>query len=228
MSSNVELSDYLILLESLRDDLAANLRKRGVQAENAETLQSLVPKVLYIPQGNPYLGYFEGTLAKTHINNGEYGVFLYGETVPMSGVFNITGYYKMASAVLTLTGSGLSLVTINAPGWLVSVTDDTRATLTLDTAEIQASGLMQSYLDAITFSYTNSEPAPDNEGVADKAVHVSISFKAIEQDTGTEYPIEGSCTFDIQRNSWDHVEDTYPLMSNLDTHTWSQVEDLVV
>ena len=45
------LNDYLVLLESLRDDLASNLRKRGVEALDTETLQILVPKVLQIPQG---------------------------------------------------------------------------------------------------------------------------------------------------------------------------------
>ena len=210
------LNDYLVLLESLRDDLASNLRKRGVEALDTETLQILVPKVLQIPQGNPYLGYFEGTLAKTHITNGDanYGVFLYGETVPFTDVFRITGYFKMASAVITLTGTGITAMTINAPdGWVVNKISDESATLTLNTEEIQSAPWMMEFLNGITFS-------------SESEAHVSASFKAIEVDTGTEYPIEGSCSWDIQLNSWEHVEDTYPTMADLDVHTWDQVEHL--
>ena len=87
----------------------------------------------------------------------------------------------MASAVVTLTGTGITAMTINAPdGWVVNKISDESATLTLNTEEIQSAPWMMEFLNGITFS-------------SESEAHVSASFKAIEVDTGTEYPIEGSC-----------------------------------
>ena len=47
----MDITDYLTRLDSLRDQLADNLVKKGVDATQDESLTELIPKVLEITQG---------------------------------------------------------------------------------------------------------------------------------------------------------------------------------
>jgi len=51
MSKIITQSDYTSALVSKRNDLADNIDTKGVEAEQTEKLNSLVPKVLEIPSG---------------------------------------------------------------------------------------------------------------------------------------------------------------------------------
>lgn len=53
MSKIITQSDYTSALVSKRNDLADNITEKGVEAEQTEKLNTLVPKVLEIPSGVP-------------------------------------------------------------------------------------------------------------------------------------------------------------------------------
>lgn len=211
---STSLTAYLELLESLRDDLAANLSGLGVTASASETLQTLIPKVLSIPQGNPYVAYFKATRKVSHITNGAYQEFLFGQNVSFANIFQFAGYYMLSSCKVTLTGSGITAMIITAPGWTINKASDKSATLTANTASIKSGSAMQSLFNVISVK-SNSE------------AHITITFTAYEQTTNKSYNISGGVTFDIQKNSWARVEDTYPTFAKLNKATWKQVESLV-
>ena len=51
----MSIANYLTALDAQRDQLARNLVTMGVQASESEKLNTLVPKVLQIPQTLMYL-----------------------------------------------------------------------------------------------------------------------------------------------------------------------------
>lgn len=113
----MSLTPYLSLLESLRDDLAANLTKMGVSASDTETLQTLVPKVLQIAQGNISQEVF---VAQMHAFSVSYGYFSTGEICHFTGICQIQYYNKISFLTVTISGTGLSALTVTAPNWTVT------------------------------------------------------------------------------------------------------------
>lgn len=217
-----QLSVELEFLKKLRDDLAKNINAMGVTANNTETLKELIPKVLFISQGNPHTSYFNAEFTGTpiegnkhQIKNGKYGVFLYGEPISFDNVIDVFGYFKMSSCKLTFTGTGLNTLNLTAPGWTINkAPDGTSITFTMNTLDINSGGLISSKLDAIYFDSISE-------------VHATCTFEATEKESGTVQKVAGSTSFNIQQNSWQHVEDTYQTMGILSAYTWEEMENLV-
>ena len=69
----MSIGNYLTALDEQRDALARNLVTMGVQASETEKLNTLVPKVLQIPQTNPDVTLFRASVDALH----DYGEKLY-------------------------------------------------------------------------------------------------------------------------------------------------------
>lgn len=62
----MSIGNYLTALDESRDALARNLVTMGVQASETEKLNTLVPKVLQIPQTNPDITLFRASIDALH------------------------------------------------------------------------------------------------------------------------------------------------------------------
>ena len=60
----MSIGNYLTALDEQRDALARNLVTMGVQASESEKLNSLVPKVLQIPQTKPDITLYKASRRK--------------------------------------------------------------------------------------------------------------------------------------------------------------------
>lgn len=69
----MSIGNYLTELDNQRDQLARNLVAMGVQASETEKLNTLVPKVLQIPQTKPDVTLFRASIDALH----DYGEKLY-------------------------------------------------------------------------------------------------------------------------------------------------------
>ena len=69
----MSIGNYLTALDEQRDSLARNLVTMGVQASESEKLNSLVPKVLQIPQTKPDVTLFRASIDALH----DYGESVY-------------------------------------------------------------------------------------------------------------------------------------------------------
>lgn len=215
MATSIKIS--LEFLDELRNDLAKNINRMGVTASNTETLKELIPKVLFITQGNPFTGYFDAEFTKERIMDGDYSTFLYGDEVTLEGAVDVIGYFKMSSCELKLVGTGLDNLQVTVdPSWTKTVNEDgTELKLTRNTNEVGSGGLMTALLEDIKFS------AVEN-------VYVTCTFTATEAGTGEIKTATGSTKFTIQKNSWERVEDIYTTWNVLNNYTWNQLENLQV
>ena len=62
----MSIANYLTALDQQRDQLARNLTVMGVQASETEKLNTLVPKVLQIPQTKPDVTLFKASIDTLH------------------------------------------------------------------------------------------------------------------------------------------------------------------
>lgn len=62
----MSIANYLTALDAQRDQLARNLVTMGVQASESEKLNTLVPKVLQIPQTKPDVTLFKASIDTLH------------------------------------------------------------------------------------------------------------------------------------------------------------------
>ena len=69
----MSIGNYLTALDEQRDQLARNLLTMGVQASDTEKLNTLVPKVLQIPQTKPDITLFKASIDALH----DYGEKVY-------------------------------------------------------------------------------------------------------------------------------------------------------
>ena len=88
----MSIGNYLTALNEQRDQLARNLLTMGVQASETEKLNTLVPKVLQIPQTKPDITLFKASIDALH----DYGEKVY--------TFYNDGYRSLAG----FTESGIS------------------------------------------------------------------------------------------------------------------------
>ena len=206
-------AQYLTHLTNLRDQLAHNLARCGVAADASETLTTLIPKVLDISSGNPYLGYFVANFTSKEFET-TYGVLLYNTPARFKGMMSIEGYFKMSSFTLTLAGSGLTALQITAPGATVTKTSDAAATLVYATPSSVTRHNLQDMLDAVIFQ--SNAPA-----------QFTITASSVEQDTGDIKTVTGSKSLKIQKNCWGVVQDKYVNWATMEKMIWDQIENLV-
>ena len=62
----MSIANYLTELDNQRDQLARNLVAKGVQASETEKLNTLVPKMLQIPQTKPDVTLFRASIDALH------------------------------------------------------------------------------------------------------------------------------------------------------------------
>lgn len=62
----MSIGNYLTALDEQREQLARNLVTMGVQASETEKLNTLVPKVLQIPQTKPDITLFKASIDALH------------------------------------------------------------------------------------------------------------------------------------------------------------------
>ncbi len=82
----MSIANYLTALDEQRDQLARNLVAMGVAASESEKLNTLVPKVLQIPQTQPDVTLFKASIDTLH----DYGEKLY--TFYNDGYRSLTGF----------------------------------------------------------------------------------------------------------------------------------------
>lgn len=141
-----KLAPYFQLLTQLRDELAANLTRMGVAAAPSESLQSLVPKVLLIAQGDTSQEVFLASCQS--VFDVSYGFFSTGETASFAGMCAISAFCRVASLRVEITGTGLSGLTVSAPGWTITAGDENITLTRAAASRFEA----QDALDRISFS----------------------------------------------------------------------------
>lgn len=100
----MSIGNYLTALDEQRDALARNLVTMGVQASESEKLNTLVPKVLQIPQTKPDITLFRASTDTLH----DYGEKVY--------TFYNDGYRSyLATKNITKKDSIPSTMTVIAP-----------------------------------------------------------------------------------------------------------------
>lgn len=82
----MSIANYLTALDEQRDALARNLVTMGVSASESEKLNTLVPKVLQIPQTKPDITLFKASIDTLH----DYGESIY--TFYNDGYRSLTGF----------------------------------------------------------------------------------------------------------------------------------------
>lgn len=117
------VQEQIVRLLGLRSDLADNLTRMGVDASADEPLQTLVPKVLRILQGDTSKVAFTASLADA-IPGVSFGFFLLGEVARPFPVFDVTYFNRISEVRLRFavapSGPGeLSSLVVSAPGWVM-------------------------------------------------------------------------------------------------------------
>ena len=82
----MSIANYLTALDEQRDALARNLVTMGVSASETEKLNTLVPKVLQIPQTKPDITLFKASIDTLH----DYGEKVY--TFYNDGYRSLSGF----------------------------------------------------------------------------------------------------------------------------------------
>ena len=115
----MSIGNYLTALDEQRDQLARNLLTMGVQASETEKLNTLVPKVLQIPQTKPDITLFKASIDALH----DYGEKVYTSIMtaiaPLQDSQNptsISAVRRMAMPFTTIsrTSTGVRLSTLCA------------------------------------------------------------------------------------------------------------------
>lgn len=193
------VTPYLELLAELRGELAENLAYMGVEASDSETLQTLVPKVLQILQGDPAQELFTAEMLAL---SPSYGFYSTGETAALAGVCKITLCNRVASASVTVSGSGVSALTVTAPGWSIA---RTASAVTL-TRAVSCRAELERALDAVTL-------AGDDSTEVLAQITVGVTFQSGESAAASG---SAELKFSYQTN-WKLFEELYG-------YTWAELE----
>lgn len=205
------LTAYLELLVSLRGDLAAHLNYMGVEASADEPLKTLVPKILQIPQGDPSKEVFSAQMSAFDV---AYDFFSTGETASLDGICSITLYNLVTALTVSITGSGLSALTVSASGWTVTRTS---SSITL-TRQVSCKADAEAALRTVRFS--GDDATEINANISVKATFRSGATAAASGSTALKYSYQ--TTWDILQNAfgytWRQLE--------ADSITWRKLEAL--
>lgn len=205
-----KLTPYFQLLTQLRSDLVANLVKMGVDAAEAETLQELIPKVLLIAQGDTSQEVFSASCQEAF--DVSYGFFSTGETASFAGMCSIVAFCRVGSLKVEISGTGLSGLTIIAPGWTV-VSGDT----IILTQAVSSRFAAQDALDDISF-----------EGDGEANVEASIQISAVTE-SGQVIPADGAAALYFKYGAtWELLEAVGYTWEDLESGalTWAGLETM--
>ena len=109
------LTPYFALLTQLRADLAGNLARMGVPATAEEPLQTLVPKVLQILQGDVDADVWSAVQIADFAPS--MGFFDRNETVALSGMAAVAKANRVTQLRLDVTGDNAQAATVAGQGW---------------------------------------------------------------------------------------------------------------
>lgn len=206
------IAEYLQALDSLRDQLADNLQKMGVDASQNETLQTLVPKVLGIQQGDMRHEYCDVTLLDFPCT---YGFYSYDETATMIGVLDVNGFYMVRSAEIIISGTGLSALQITAQNWTITQSD-TEISLQCSVLDKTAN----QFLDLVDVIQIKLKENID--------LTATVTMIIIGDETGEVVGATGSAELRFQNNSWAAIEARGYTWSDIEanSYTWDDIENL--
>lgn len=201
------LAPYVQLLTQLRADLAADLRYMGVDAADTETLQTLIPKVLQIAQGDTSQEVFQAELADSF--NVSYGFFAAGEVASLAGMCTISAMCRVSALRVTVSGSQVNALTVAAPGWTVSRGDD----LVLEYPGVTSRRAAEQALAAVRF-----------EGDGQTPVAGVVQLCAVGE-SGQLLPASGRPVLRYEYGlSWSILESIGYTWGQLGDKSWAQLE----
>lgn len=207
-----KIAEYLQALDNLRDQLADNLSKMGVTASQDETLQTLVPKVLGIQQGDMRHEYCDVTLLDFPCT---YGFYSYDETATMIGLLDVNGFYMIRSAEFLISGNGLSALQITAPNWTITQSD-TEISLRCSVL----SKTSNQFLDLVDVIQIKLKESID--------LTATVTMIIVGDETGEIVGAAGSAELRFQNNSWAAIEAFGYTWGDIEAnnYTWEDIETL--
>lgn len=209
MSTN--LTPYIALLCQLREDLAGNLARMGVSASIDEPLQTLIPKVLRIAQGDTSQQVFLASLkAEFDVS---YGFFGPGEVAEFAGMCAISALCRIKALRVEITGTDASTLTVEASGWTVQ----------------KGSGVTAVYQPAGGLSRFEAQDALDGvsiHGDGETSVSATIRVYAVGE-AGLTIAASGSTSLEYKYGAtWDVLEALGYTWGELNGKTWDEIEHI--
>lgn len=209
MSTN--LTPYVSLLCQLREDLAGNLVRMGVSASVDEPLQTLIPKVLRIAQGDTSQQVFLAALEPEF--DVSYGFFGPGEVAEFAGMCTISALCRIKALRVEITGTDASTLTVEASGWTVQ----------------KGTGVTATYQPAGGLSRFEAQDALDRisiHGDGETSVSATIRVYAVGE-AGLPIAASGSTSLEYKYGAtWDVLEALGYTWGGLEGKTWDEVEHI--
>ena len=209
MSTN--LTPYVSLLCQLREDLAGNLVRMGVSASVDEPLQTLIPKVLRIAQGDTSQQVFLAALTPEF--DVSYGFFGPGEVAEFAGMCSISALCRIRALRMEITGDGAATLTVEAAGWSVQT----------------GTGVTAVYQPAGGLSRFEAQDALDGiriHGDGEMPVSATIRVYAVGEE-GLTIAAAGSTALVYKYGAtWDVLEALGYTWGGLEGKTWDEIEHI--
>lgn len=209
MSTN--LTPYVSLLCQLREDLAGNLVRMGVSASVDEPLQTLIPKVLRIAQGDTSQQVFLAALTPEF--DVSYGFFGPGEVAEFAGMCSISALCRIRALRVEITGDGAATLAVEAAGWSVQT----------------GTGVTAVYQPAGGLSRFDAQDALDRiriHGDGETSVSGTIRVYAVGEE-GLTIAAAGSTSLVYKYGAtWDVLEALGYTWAGLDGKTWDEIEHI--
>ena len=209
MSTN--LTPYVSLLCQLREDLAGNLVRMGVSASVDEPLQTLIPKVLRIAQGDTSQQVFLAALTPEF--DVSYGFFGPGEVAEFAGMCSISALCRIRALRVEITGDGAATLTVEAAGWSVQT----------------GTGVTAVYQPAGGLSRFEAQDALDGiriHGDGETPVSATIRVYAVGEE-GLTIAAAGSTALVYKYGAtWDVLEALGYTWGGLEGKTWDEIEHI--
>ena len=205
------LTLYVSLLCQLREDLAGNLVRMGVSASVDEPLQTLIPKVLRIAQGDTSQQVFLAALAPEF--DVSYGFFGPGEVAEFAGMCSISALCRTRALRMEITGDGAATLTVEAAGWSVQT----------------GTGVTAVYQPAGGLSRFEAQDALDGiriHGDGETPVSATIRVYAVGEE-GLTIAAAGSTALVYKYGAtWDVLEALGYTWGGLEGKTWDEIEHI--
>lgn len=205
------IAEYLTALEGVRDQLADNLVKMGIEASRKETLKTLVPKILGIQQGNMSNEYCDLKLIEFPVS---YGFFSLNETAKMIGAIEVNGFYMIRKVEIDISAEkGLLRLSVDAPNWEI-VKSDTKISMVCD-AIGKTKAQFIDLLDVIELTVSGDED-----------LKATVTMIVTGDETGDVIGVAGSTEIRFQKNSWEALEAREYTWSEIEAigYTWEELE----
>lgn len=207
------IAEYLTALEGLRDQIADNLVKLGINASRDETLKTLVPKLLGIQQGDMRHECFAAKMQNFPIS---YGFFSFNEIAALVGAIEVEAFYMIRSAEINIDAAGgLSRLNVVAPNWQITQSD-TKISMVCDVIG-KSRAQFTDLLDLIRISITGTE-----------ALSAQVTMIVIGDETGNTLAAAGSTSLRFQKGNWETLEARNYTWNDIETqgYTWQGLENL--